>query len=747
MISVRADQDLFTLARRLRAQGSEGLLVSGGSTRTGEVPLLPHLRHIPRIRSELGMKVIVHSGVVSPRLAAGLAQAGVDGVMLDIIGADETLRDVYHLDLTVADMDNSLRLLSGEGLRIIPHIVLGLHYGRFLGEHAALEMLTRYPVSTLILVVLTPLTGTPMAAHPAAARRRGRRVLRHRPAGRPGDAGQPRLRPPARQGQVRPRPGGHRPRAERHRLPGRRGDRVRAVPRPDAAPVRVLLLAHLDGGQRGQLREGRGARMTWFGRAATGEPWRLLADDGAGAADGLALDEALMARYARDEPPRPPTLRLYTYRTHCALIGRYQNLDAEVDLAACRETGTQVSRRPTGGGAIIMGAGQLGVALASAAPPGRRPREIIEDLAGGLMAGLPDSASPRCSAARTTWRPTGARSPASACTWIRPGRCSSTPASWPTWTSASCSGCCGYPAAKLADKAAAAVAERVTTVTELTGRPWDGAALRPVIAAGFAAAFGAGLQPAEPGRRRADALPPTSPPNGMPASPGSPTAAPPWTAAARRRSRHRPGSPRIYLTTHGDLVKNAIVVGDFNELPAAVTAMESALRWRRLDDRTVGDAVARSGAGQALGVPAGQLVAAVLDAGPAGQRAARRRARPIRGLLLLPRDRRGMTWPSASYLCSPRAGRGPPLRKISPDYVRISYASAIALRMTLRAVQPGLRVRRHQPAAELRRGMPVRLRVLRPGPHQAGRLRRQVVHPGGVAAGRHRRARRPDGRA
>jgi uncharacterized radical SAM superfamily protein len=162
MISVRAGQDLFTLASRLRAQGSEGLLVSGGSTRTGGVPLLPHLRHIPRIRSELGMKVIVHSGVVSPRLAAGLARAGVDGVMLDIIGADETLRDVYHLDLTVADMDASLRLLAGEGLRIIPHIVLGLHYGRFLGEHAALEMLTRYPVSTLILVVLTPLTGTPM---------------------------------------------------------------------------------------------------------------------------------------------------------------------------------------------------------------------------------------------------------------------------------------------------------------------------------------------------------------------------------------------------------------------------------------------------------------------------------------------------------------------------------------------------------------------------------------------------------
>ena len=140
MISVRAGEDLFALAKRLRANGSEGLLVSGGSTRAGGVPLLPHLRHIPRIREELGMKVIVHSGVVSPRLAAALAEAGVDGVMLDIIGADETIREVYHLDLTVTDMERSLALLSSHGLRIIPHIVLGLHYGRFLGEHRALEL-------------------------------------------------------------------------------------------------------------------------------------------------------------------------------------------------------------------------------------------------------------------------------------------------------------------------------------------------------------------------------------------------------------------------------------------------------------------------------------------------------------------------------------------------------------------------------------------------------------------------------
>ncbi len=163
MITVSKQKSLFETAKGLRDQGTDGILISGGSTKSGEVPLAPHFNDMRRVREELGLKVIVHSGVVTPELAAGLAAAGVEGVMLDIIGADETVREVYHLDLAAADFERSIELLAARGMRIIPHIVLGLHYGRFLGEWNALEMIRRYPVSTLILVVLTPLVGTPMA--------------------------------------------------------------------------------------------------------------------------------------------------------------------------------------------------------------------------------------------------------------------------------------------------------------------------------------------------------------------------------------------------------------------------------------------------------------------------------------------------------------------------------------------------------------------------------------------------------
>jgi lipoate-protein ligase A len=346
--------------------------------------------------------------------------------------------------------------------------------------------------------------------------------------------------------------------------------------------------------------------------------WRLLADDGAGAPEGLALDEALMAGYARGEPPSPPTLRLYTYRTHCALIGRYQNLDAEVDLDACRATGTQVSRRPTGGGAIIMGAGQLGVAVVAAAPPDQRPREIIEGLATGLRSGLAELGITAVFKGKNDLEINGRKVAGLGLYLDQAGAMLFHASVLADLDIGFMLQALRIPAAKLGDKAASAVAERVTTVTELTGRPWDGPALRQVIASGFATAFGADLEPGEPSdHERALAAQLAADKYSSESWLADRSAALDGSGSASLKTPA--GLARIYLTTHGDLVKNAIVVGDFNELPAPVVTMESALRWRRLDDLQVASAIARSGAASALGVAPEQLAAAVLQAGRQAQ--------------------------------------------------------------------------------------------------------------------------------
>ncbi len=162
MIALDRREGLLALCRRLHETGTTGVLISGGSLRDGTVPLMKHMEDIARVRSELGMRVMVHTGVVKEETSAALKDAGVEGVMLDIIGDDATIRDVYHLNLTTRDFDHSLEVLAAHGHSIRPHIILGLNWGKIQGEYQALEMISRYPVHALVLVILTPLTGTPM---------------------------------------------------------------------------------------------------------------------------------------------------------------------------------------------------------------------------------------------------------------------------------------------------------------------------------------------------------------------------------------------------------------------------------------------------------------------------------------------------------------------------------------------------------------------------------------------------------
>jgi uncharacterized radical SAM superfamily protein len=152
---------LLELGRLIKEQGGEGMLISGGSLEDGTVPLLAYIESIARLK-EMGLTVAVHTGLVDRQLAQGLADAGTDIAMLDIIGDDQTIHDVYHLDATTEDFERSLGLLCDCGVRTAPHVVIGLDFGRLKGERGALAMISRHPVSSLVLVILTSQHGTPM---------------------------------------------------------------------------------------------------------------------------------------------------------------------------------------------------------------------------------------------------------------------------------------------------------------------------------------------------------------------------------------------------------------------------------------------------------------------------------------------------------------------------------------------------------------------------------------------------------
>jgi lipoyl synthase len=137
-----------------------GFLLSGGSNRRNEIPYARYWPAVERLKRDLtDIEIAVHTGLIDAPRAEAMAGAGIDLAMIDIIGAEKTVREVYNLDRPVADFEASLAALCAAGLRVAPHIVIGLHFGAILGEYQALEICLRYPISALVLVVVMPQPG------------------------------------------------------------------------------------------------------------------------------------------------------------------------------------------------------------------------------------------------------------------------------------------------------------------------------------------------------------------------------------------------------------------------------------------------------------------------------------------------------------------------------------------------------------------------------------------------------------
>jgi uncharacterized radical SAM superfamily protein len=177
MPSAQSPRELVDLCLRLRDAGMEGFLITGGSDARGRLPWSRFLDALAEVKRRTGLHLSVHSGMVDRQTAAALKQAGVDQANLDIVGAEETWREVIHLADGAALLDDSLDALHTAGLEVVPHVVMGIHKGRIVGERRALEILRRYPPKLLVWVALMPLPGTPMAGAAPPALEEAARLL------------------------------------------------------------------------------------------------------------------------------------------------------------------------------------------------------------------------------------------------------------------------------------------------------------------------------------------------------------------------------------------------------------------------------------------------------------------------------------------------------------------------------------------------------------------------------------------
>jgi uncharacterized radical SAM superfamily protein len=153
---------LFERCKQIKALGGEGVLISGGSNSTGHVPLEMFGGTIYRIRQELGLHVVVHTGLVTPETASLLAEAQIDAAMLDIIGDATVASRIYHISDGPRKMRESLDILEEHNIPTVPHVLVGLDYGRLGGELEALQLLAQGSPSAIVIIALSPIRKTPM---------------------------------------------------------------------------------------------------------------------------------------------------------------------------------------------------------------------------------------------------------------------------------------------------------------------------------------------------------------------------------------------------------------------------------------------------------------------------------------------------------------------------------------------------------------------------------------------------------
>ena len=117
--------------------------------------------------------------------------------------------------------------------------------------------------------------------------------------------------------------------------------------------------------------------------------WRLIFDGARGAAENMAIDEAILRACA--DGLVLPTIRIYSWQRPSISLGCLQDITAKFNLDYCRESSIDVVRRITGGRAVMHGSDvTFSIAVTESDMPSGCSSVLASHqwLMGGMVAGL-----------------------------------------------------------------------------------------------------------------------------------------------------------------------------------------------------------------------------------------------------------------------------------------------------------------------------------------------------------------------
>ena len=142
---------------KIESKNISSLLLSGGCSFEGDVPINRHLDTIKQLK-EKGYKLNAHLGLMSKEAIETVCQY-IDIVSFDLVFDKDTIKEVYKIDKT---KDDYIRVYESikENTEVAPHICIGLKGGEIKGEYEIINYLSENPPKKVTFIVLIPTKNT-----------------------------------------------------------------------------------------------------------------------------------------------------------------------------------------------------------------------------------------------------------------------------------------------------------------------------------------------------------------------------------------------------------------------------------------------------------------------------------------------------------------------------------------------------------------------------------------------------------
>lgn len=147
--------DLIRAFIAARKSGAKRLLITGGFTRSGRLPVENMISAIEEGKRRTGIKVSMHGGLLGKGTMEMVSKAGVDALLLDIIGSQHAVTCYLGGGWSLKDYEDALSNAKTCFPLLAPHVLIGIEEGRVIGEYRAIDMIAEANPGACAILVLT----------------------------------------------------------------------------------------------------------------------------------------------------------------------------------------------------------------------------------------------------------------------------------------------------------------------------------------------------------------------------------------------------------------------------------------------------------------------------------------------------------------------------------------------------------------------------------------------------------------